>query len=204
MPALGAVGFKIIGRDGVSLDEASWGYPQALKAQCDARFSATTFVGAGHAIRRRTWLQAGGYDEGFFFTWEEYDFCLKAIALNWRVEYDGSIAVIHKLSAEGRVLWREGRVEYAVRNRLLIARKWGASWLGLLPRMAGYVLRGWLNRCFSPVLAGIRAALNADADVERRKMPPDMRQYIALHETRHRGPLVQRLRREVFVRMRGD
>jgi GT2 family glycosyltransferase len=177
-PSVGAIGFKILQRDGIHLDHSSWGYPIALKPLCGCRFLTTTFVGAGHAIRRQTWDAAGGYDEAFFFTWEEYDFCLSAIALGWLVTYDGTLAVIHKVSPEARVGWNATRVEYYVRNRLFIARKWGATWPGLLPRIAGYLLKGVLCRRLKPTLAGIRAAFANDAAQLKQQMPPAMRRYI--------------------------
>jgi GT2 family glycosyltransferase len=203
-PKLGALGFKILERDGYHLDHSSWGYPLALKPLCDCRFETTTFVGAGHAIRRQTWDAAGGYDEAFFFTWEEYDFCLSAIALGWLVQYDGALAVIHKVSPEMRIGWNAARVEYAVRNRLFIGRKWGASWFGLLPRIAGYLLKGALNHRLKPTLNGIRAAIRSDAAQHKQKMPPAMRRYIARNEIRHRGAILTRIRTEIFCRIPTD
>ena len=34
----------------------------------------------------KAWQQAGGYDPKLFFCWEEFDFCLRAIALGWPAE----------------------------------------------------------------------------------------------------------------------
>ena len=75
-PDLGALGFGILSADGVTPDKFSWGYPAPLLTRFRERFNTTTFVGAGHAIRRVTWNLVGGYDPTFFYTWEEYDFCL--------------------------------------------------------------------------------------------------------------------------------
>ncbi len=94
-PELGALAFNILGRDGVHPDRASWGYPPRLLKRFAGQFDTTTFVGAGHAIRRVTWNAVGGYDPSLFFTWEEYDFCLKAISLGWRIRYDGSLERFH-------------------------------------------------------------------------------------------------------------
>lgn len=130
-PDLGALGFNVLAADGVRPDKFSWGYPARLITRFTEQFDTTTFVGAGHAIRRVTWAVVGGYDPAFFFTWEEYDFCLAAIALNWRIRYDGSLAVIHKVSPDARIGWNSTRMTYFVRNRLIIDRKWGTSRLGL-------------------------------------------------------------------------
>ena len=108
-PGLAAIGFRIVehatGRD----DLSSWGYPTALLPRTGDTFAAVTFVGAGHAIRRAAWEQAGGYDAALFFCWEEYDFCLRAIQRGWQVCYRGDIIVRHKVSAERRVAWSGDR-----------------------------------------------------------------------------------------------
>jgi len=105
-PLLGAIAFRIMDEAGEVLDEHSWGYPAALRAQAGGRFLTTTFIGAGHAIRRAAWEGAGRYDEKLFFTWEEYDFALRAIAVGWRIEYRGDLTVLHRLE---RVVGRGGR-----------------------------------------------------------------------------------------------
>ena len=91
------------------------------------RFDAVTFVGAGHAIRRAAWQDAGGYDEALFFCWEEYDFCLRAITRGWRIRYCGDLVVHHKASRARRVTWSGRRWFHFVRNRLYIERKYGGS-----------------------------------------------------------------------------
>jgi GT2 family glycosyltransferase len=136
-PELAAIGCRIVvdatGKD----DLSSWGYPPALLARSQATFEAATFVGAGHAIRRAAWRDVGGYDARLFFCWEEYDFCLRAIARYWRVRYRGDIVVRHKVSPERRVTWSGDRWFHFVRNRLYIGWKSGESWLALAPRIAG-------------------------------------------------------------------
>jgi GT2 family glycosyltransferase len=198
---LGALAFNILGADGQTIDESSWGYPRGLIQKFRDRFETTTFVGAGYAVRRATWTSVGGFDSSFFFTWEEYDFCLKAIARDWRIRYDGRLGVIHKASAEARVSWQAERMRYFVRNRLLIGRKWGASWLSLTPRMLGYLARASLNGAGRAAFAGILAALQDDPPI-RRKMTKTMRRYVYDNETRHRW--LGRLRFDIFGRRRAD
>jgi GT2 family glycosyltransferase len=199
-PDLGALAFCILGADGAHADRNSWGYPARLAPRFKERFDTTTFVGAGHAIRRVTWNAAGGYDPTFFFTWEEYDFCLAAIALNWRIAYDGTLSVIHNVSAEARVSWNAERMTYFVRNRLIISRKWGTSWIGLFPRILGYLLKARMNGCTTAAVAGIREAWSIELS-GRRKMPKAMRKYLYRNEIRYRGSWLARLRIEVLGKL---
>ncbi len=195
-PDVAAVGFNVLAADGIHPDQTSWGYPKAILPRFKEQFDTTTFVGAGHAIRRAAWAAAGGYDSSLFFTWEEYDFCLRAIALNWRIIYAGTLAVIHKVSPEARLCWNGQRMQYFVRNRLIIGRKWGASWLALSPRILGYMICAKRLGCLQAGWAGVKAAYNSATP--RQKMPKAMRRYIYRNETKRRGSWLDRVRLEIF------
>lgn len=191
-PDLGAIGFAILAADGQGPDLTSWGYSPALLPRFKDRFETACFVGAGHAIRRAAWNAVGGYDENFFFAWEEYDFCLAAISRGWRILYDGSLAVIHTPAAEARCDWHSGRMLHFVRNRLIIDRKWGTSWLGLAPRICAYGMVAARHNCFPAAWQGVRQGLHAHIASPRR-MSSAMRAYLRQHEVRHRAPLLKRL-----------
>jgi GT2 family glycosyltransferase len=196
-PALGIVGCRIVsdftGRD----DLSSWGYPARMLAQSAATFEAATFVGAGHMIRRAAWNEAGGYDPRLFFCWEEFDLSLRAIAAGWRIRYRGDLVVRHKVSGEQRVAWSAGRWHFHVRNRLFIARKYGASWMALLPRIAGYLLRGLRNGLLPQTLSAILDAVRmAPAGAP---LPAAALAYLAMTDTARRGGWGVRLRQEVLA-----
>jgi GT2 family glycosyltransferase len=199
-PHLGALGFKILCSDGKNPDLTSWGYPKSLIPCFKQSFQSVTFVGAGHAIRREAWLQAEGYDPNLFFTWEEFDFCLRLIARNWLVRYDGSIGVIHKASAEARVNWADRRTYFFVRNRLAIGWKWEKSWIRLLPRILAYLIRGMLSGQTKPTVQGIVAAFRVRSGQEAKVMPPAMRTYLRHHDGIHRGSVFKRVWVEVLGR----
>jgi GT2 family glycosyltransferase len=202
-PDLAAIGVRItIFADG-SDDLSSWGYPQSLLPRAGERFDAVTFVGAGHAIRRAAWDDAGGYDDALFFCWEEYDFCLRAIARGWRVRYCGDIVVGHKVSPERRFAWSGTRWFYFVRNRLYIDHKSGKGWLALSPRIAGYLLKGALNGVGIQGLRALPAALRMSRGVAPAPLPAQARAYIAANDRAHRGSTVARLRREVLAALPG-
>lgn len=200
-PALAAIGFRIVMEDGGADDLSSWGYPAALLVRAAGTFPAVTFVGAGHAIRRAAWQAAGGYDPALFFCWEEFDFCLRAIAAGWRVAYRGDLVVRHKVSAERRVRWSDARWFHFVRNRIYIARKWNAGWVGLLPRMTGYLLKGVRNGMGLRTLRAIAAAWAMP--VEGRPMPLSLRTYLGSNDMAYRGGWCRRLRQEVLSELPG-
>ncbi len=200
-PALGAIGFRIVVFATGADDMSSWGYPLALLPRAATTFESTTFVGAGHAIRRTAWDAAGGYDDALFFCWEELDFCLRAIAAGWRVAYRGDLVVRHKVSPERRVDWSGERWFYFVRNRIYIARKWNAQWTALMPRIAAYVIKGLRNGMFRQTLRAVVAA--GRMRVTTRTMSLAMRDYLIQHDVAHRGGWRDRLRREVLAYLPG-
>jgi GT2 family glycosyltransferase len=195
---LGALGFYILSGDGSQIDDLSWGYPNLLRSRCNERFLTTTYVGAGHALRRKTWEEAGGYDASLFFTWEEYDFCLRAIALKWNIMYDGSLRVHHNTASEQRVGWSNGRRRMFVRNRLIIGRKWGHNWLTLLPRIIAYTINGATNGHLGSTLSGIIDAIRQDKNTPKQNTTAHMRDYLFINETRYRGSLCRRFRMEIL------
>lgn len=198
-PDLAAVGCRIVnfstGRD----DMTSWGYPKSLLPRSTNTFLATTFVGAGHAIRRDAWDAAGFYDPALFFCWEEYDFCLRAIACGWRIRYRGDLVVRHKVSAERRVAWSGDRWFQFVRNRLYIGRKYGTGWLGLTPRIGGYLLKGLWHGLPVQTLRAIPAGMRMAHGTAKFPLPDAARIYLRQHDTAHRGAWMHRLRSEIFT-----
>lgn len=201
-PRLGAIGCRIVRYGDGQDDLSSWGYPLDLLACAGENFDAVTYVGAGHAILREAWRQAGGYDAKLFFCWEEFDFCLRAIALGWRVRYRGDIVIRHKVAAQQRVAWTGSRWFYFVRNRIYIERKLDRGWCGLVPRIVGYLLKGWRNGMPVQTLRAINAA-RAMAPQPARTMPRAGLSYLSRNDRRHRGSVWRRLTREVLSRIGG-
>lgn len=197
-PDLAAIGCRILRHADAMDDVTSWGYPASLRPRAAESFDAVTFVGAGHAIRRAAWYDAGGYDPALFFCWEEYDFCLRAIARGWRIRYRGDLVVHHRTSPEQRVEWPGRRWFQFVRNRVYVERKYGAPWLGLIPRLVGYTIRGARSGLLRSTLAAIVAAAAMARGTAGEPLPPAARDYIARNDHAHRGSLVNRLRHEVL------
>jgi GT2 family glycosyltransferase len=199
-PRLGAIGCRIVRHADGADDLSSWGYPVALLPCAGECFDAVTYVGAGHAILRKVWDQAGGYDTKLFFCWEEFDFCLRAIALGWRIRYRGDIVIRHKVCAEQRVGWSADRWFFFVRNRIYIERKLGRRWLGLVPRIAGYLLKGMRNGHLAQTVRALVAAANMSPRAFRA-MPAAATSYLTRNDKAHRGSLLRRLSRDVLSRI---
>jgi GT2 family glycosyltransferase len=202
-PELAAIGCRIVVDQTGEDDLSSWGYPPALLARSQATFEAATFVGAGHAIRRAAWKDVGGYDARLFFCWEEYDFCLRAIARYWRVRYRGDIVVRHKVSPERRVTWSGDRWFHFVRNRIYIGWKSGDSWLALAPRIAGYCVKATRNGCLRETPRAIWAAFRMAQGVRQNPLHQAARDYLHRVDTAWRGSWFTRLRREVLAALPG-
>lgn len=200
-PDLGIVGCRIVAYASGADDLSSWGYPLRLLPQAGGSFDAATFVGAGHAIRRAAWDDAGGYDAALFFCWEEFDLALRAIAAGWRVRYRGDLVIRHKVSGEQRVAWSDLRWFQHVRNRLYIGRKFGASWPALAPRMAAYLVKGLRNGLLPQTLRAIAAAARMAATQPVHALPAEARAYLRRTDHAPRGPWLTRLRQEVWARV---
>jgi GT2 family glycosyltransferase len=203
-PGLAAIGLRIVVDATGEDDLLSWGYPCRLLPRAGESFDAATFVGAGHAISRAAWEAVGGYDPRLFFCWEEYDFCLGAIARGWRIRYRGDIVVRHKISAERRVAWSGRRWFYFVRNRLYLGRKHGAAWWALAPRALGYLLRGIGHGLARQTLAGVAAASVMARGIRPTPLPQTARSYLRTVDRVQRGGLIARLRTEVLGRLPGE
>jgi GT2 family glycosyltransferase len=207
-PDLAAIGCRILVHATGEEDLSSWGYPASLLPRAAESFEACAFVGAGHALSREWFARCGGYDDALFFCWEEFDFALSAINRGARIRYRGDLAVRHKVSPERRFAWSGTRWFHYVRNRLYIAMKHGTPPLALLPRYAGYQVKGARSGVLAKGLSAGPAALALyrawrAAGHAPERLNAAAREYLARHDAAHRGGLARRLRAEVLSALPG-
>lgn len=80
------------------------------------------FIGCGVAIRRKAFLDAGGYDPAFHYYAEEYDLAAKLLLGGGRIAHDARFRVRHEKSARGRDMDRITRL--LVRNNGWVAQRY--------------------------------------------------------------------------------
>ncbi|MFI4915455.1 MAG: glycosyltransferase family 2 protein [Phycisphaerales bacterium JB060] len=59
-------------------------------------------VGCGAAVRKRAFIDTGGYDQSFLYYAEEHDLSARLIDAGWRTEMSPWFRVLHRKSATGR------------------------------------------------------------------------------------------------------
>lgn len=200
-PGCAVIAFRILNADGSADDAEAWGFPRALLARSAGRFRCATFVGAGHAIRRQAWTALGGYDPHLTFTWEEFDFALRAIQQGWQLLYAGDIAVHHKRAISLRSEWGKARWFLYVRNRLYIGRKCGTAPSALFIRALAYAIKSLRNGYILQGFNGIRAGFAMPLSAPRMRLTPEARRYLKETDKRWRGGLWRRLTYEVLAEM---
>jgi GT2 family glycosyltransferase len=117
---LGAVAFHIVRADGetVSSEHPFRGPAQDVEVGRPCAY----FVGAGYAVRREALVQAGGFDDWFFYSTEEVDLALTLTRLGWDLRYDPVITVEHRPSSRGRSV-APTVPALRLRNRIVLARR---------------------------------------------------------------------------------
>jgi GT2 family glycosyltransferase len=129
-PRLAVLAFHIV--DPTGGEGVSWHVPRLGAGDPDRSSPVTTFVGAGFAVRKSAYLEAGGLPDAFFFAHEETDLAWQLIERGYTVEYDAGARMCHPPVSNARhAIW----YRYDGRNRVLLARRnlpWPLAWIYLL------------------------------------------------------------------------
>jgi GT2 family glycosyltransferase len=117
-PRLAVLAFRIV--DPTGGPGMRWHSPRVGGGDQARSSAVTTFIGAGFAVRKSAFLEAGGLPEAFFFAHEESDLAWQLIERGYTVEYDADATMCHPPVANKRhEIWyyHDGR------NRVLLARR---------------------------------------------------------------------------------
>jgi GT2 family glycosyltransferase len=127
--------------------------PRLGRTDASRSSEVTTFIGAGWAVRRSAFAEAGGLPEAFFYAHEESDLAWQLLDRGYTVEYDADAVMCHPPVVNARHdIW----YRYDGRNRVLLARRnlpWPLAFVFLLDWMILTVvrersvaaIRGWLK-----------------------------------------------------------
>jgi GT2 family glycosyltransferase len=212
-PEIGIIGFRIMNYYNNKDDEYSWVYPKPLKRKRDERFLTTTFCGCGHAIRRSVFNQVAGYDADLFFYWEETDLSYRVINLGYKIIYEPSIRVLHKISPEARVRWEDRRFYYLVRNSIYMRLKYMSNKSKILTYVLGYLVKGSYNKLLPQTLMGIKDGFQLYQQLRPKLLiqSPELytlteaaRLYLEENNFRHRGNFISQVKNDVLANMPGD
>jgi rhamnosyltransferase len=93
-----------------------------------------TCLNAGSMVRLAAWEAVGGYDEGLFVDYVDFDFCFRCRRRGWEIIQVGGAVMVHTSGTptRHRILWTRPvtwnrpapRRYYIARNRILFYRKY--------------------------------------------------------------------------------
>lgn len=117
-PRLAVLAFRIV--DPTGGQGMRWHSPRVGKGDQTRSSRVTTFIGAGWAVRRSAFLEAGGLPEEFFYAHEESDLAWQLMDRGYTLEYDADAQMCHPPVANARhEIW----YRHDGRNRVLLARR---------------------------------------------------------------------------------
>jgi len=175
-PRLGLVAARVLVGDEARLDPVSSVMAASpLPRDDDAPGPPVLgFVACGAVVRRRAFIEAGGFDDILFFFGEEQLLALDMARAGWQLAYVDDVVAHHHPSAG------DGRTALALRNDVLSA--WLRRPLGVALRATRSLVRAsFVDRDHRSALAGVVRRLPA-ALVHRAVVPPELEQRVRLLE----------------------
>ena len=92
-------------------------YCEKDQGQYDNQQNVTWVSGAAFWVRKTTFNQLGGFDEGFFMHFEEIDLCLRGKAEGWSAMCNGTVNIAH-LGGGTLATSHPKKLYYNIRNSL--------------------------------------------------------------------------------------
>ncbi|MDP2786954.1 MAG: glycosyltransferase family 2 protein [Pseudomonadota bacterium] len=137
---------------------------KAAMPAADAPFQVETLVGACLAVRASAVADSGGFDEDFFFYFEETEWCLRLHRHGWGIWLLPAVKVLHGKGESTRPLRLNAQLEM-LRSRLLYYRK-AFSWYMAVFLTVWRVLRLLLNTLSASI--GVLLTVGLAAGVRRK------------------------------------
>lgn len=168
-------------------------------AQREAGGLPEVFVGCGVAIRRRVFLDLGGYDPAFGYYAEEYDLAARMIHAGMRVVFDPWFRVEHHKVARGRDM--DLILSRLIRNNGWVMERYAPESMrrpmlrDLRRRYRGIAVKEGAVRGYARGLVELRRTIRNQA---RRPMPRELfERFMGLSQARH--ALAREAAREPFA-----
>jgi GT2 family glycosyltransferase len=122
-PKLAVLAFRIV--DPAGGPGMRWHSPRVGQGDHGRSSRVTTFIGAGWAVRRSAFAEAGGLPEQFFYAHEEADLAWQLMDRGYTLEYDADAQMCHPAVPNARhEIW----YRHDGRNRVWLARR-NLPWL---------------------------------------------------------------------------
>jgi GT2 family glycosyltransferase len=176
-PQLAAVGITVLLSSSKELDRLSWPHRLDWIDRATSTFEAVQFAEGAVVIRRAAYDTTPGWRARLFFYWEGLDLAYSLLAKGWSILHAGHLAILHNVSAERRVQWREGRFYYYARNRVAIEH----DYFGITKAMRfalWYLCLGVTRRCLGQTVRGVRDARQMRDPAIPRRISPARRKAI--------------------------
>ena len=144
--------------------------PAQDKRKADRRFETSYFVGCFFAIPRAVLDRTGGFPEGFFYAGEESDLGMRIFQAGYRLVYEPSFVVRHKVSPVRST--NRTRFRYYIRNRIWIAVSfYPAPYLivYLCTSIGVFLVKALLHRSAGEYFAGLREGFAGLAPYRERR-----------------------------------
>ena len=86
--------------------------------------------GACLMVRKDVFQKLGGFDEGFFYLYEDIDLCLRAQKMGYTALYIPQAEVIHYLEREQKSVLHPRIVTHIRSIARYLGKKWRLQWSG--------------------------------------------------------------------------
>lgn len=137
----------------------------------------STYIGAGHAIRKEIFEKCGLYPEDYFYGVEELDLSFRVINAGYTILYFPAVKVLHKQVLTGRVTNQEKWV-MSYRNRMITAYRYLSWKYRLVLGMVLFAKIMILSRSITAPLTGFLRYCKDKKDVEMCKVSKETIAYM--------------------------